>query len=336
MARIERDGVTYVWADGTGGYQTISDILQNFGTFYAEIDPPPAGDIDGRIVLSGLYSDNFEFEININQGRFNFIRNGHFASLLLPRGSRNRFHFFARWDPEAINVMVLEHGYGKLPETERAPIESFQSETATPFTTITSQLILWAREQNYLPAARLASEDEFFAKFVEVIGQVQERIEATGSQRAFWDFKQENGVPPIPKTEPQVTSTIHLLLDDAAVRNNFQIIPQAGAAGGNLDFQVNGTVEGGKLAVLAMEAKHAHSNDIEHGLFIQLPIYMRAVSADFGIYLVLWFKGKDFDKPAEVNFEQLQLKFILKRPRPPSNVRIMHLDLSIPAPPSKR
>ncbi len=120
------------------------------------------------------------------------------------------------------------------------------------------------------------------------------------------------------------------------MRKHFQIVPQAGAAGGNLDFQINKVVEGGKLAVLAIEAKHAHSKDIEHGLFTQLPTYMRAVSADFGIYLVLWFKGKDFDRPAETDFDQLRDKFELKRPRPPSNIRIMHLNLSIPAPPSKR
>lgn len=335
MGKIERDGITYVYADRTGGLQSIPDILQNFGTLYVAIDPPPGDDIGGQIVLSGFYSDQFEFEININKGRFNFIRNKKIASQPLPRGTRKRVHCFARWDPESIDVTVLEDGYGRLPATEKPPIESFQSETATLFTVVPDELIRWAREQNHLPTTSLVSAEDFFVEFVNIIYQMQESIEKTGGQRIFWDFKQGNGSPPTPKAEPQVTAGIHLLLKDAAVRKDFQIVPQAGAAGGNLDFQINKVVEGGKLAVLAMEAKHAHSKDIEHGLFTQLPTYMRAVSAEFGIYLVLWFKGKEFDRPAETDFDQLRDRFELKRPRPPNNVRIMHLNLSIPAPPSK-
>lgn len=336
MGKIERDGITYVYADGTGGLQSIPDILQNFGTLHVAIDPPPGKDIGGQIVLSGLYSDHFEFEININKDRFNFIRNGVSASQLLPQGTRKQVHCFARWGPESIDVTVLENGYGSLPASEKPPIESFQSETATPFTVVPDQLIRWARKQNYLPTTSLASADHFFVEFVSIIQQMQESIEKTGGQRIFWDFNQGNGGPPTPKAEPQVTAAIHLLLNDAAVHKDFQIVPQAGAAGGNLDFQINKVVEGGNLAVLAMEAKHAHSTNIEHGLFTQLPTYMRAVSAEFGIYLVLWFKGRDFDRPAETDFDQLRDKFELKKPSPPSNVRIMHLNLSIPAPPSKR
>ena len=336
MGKIERDGITYVYADGTGGLQSISDILQNFGTFHATIDPPPEDDIDGQIVLSGLYSDHFEFEININRRRFNFIRNGVIASQLLPRGTRTSVHCFARWGPESIDVTVLEDGYGRLPASEKPPIESFQSKTATIFTVVPDELIRWARQQNYLPTTNLASAEEFFVEFVNIIYHMQKTIEDTGSQRIFWDFKQGNGGPPTPKAEPQVTDAIHLLLKDAEVRKDFQIVPQAGAAGGNLDFQINKVVEGGKLAVLAMEAKHAHAQGVKHGLFTQLPAYMRAVSAEFGIYLVLWFRGNVSDQPTNTDFTQLQLKFQRERPRPPSNVRVMHLDLSIPAPPSKR
>lgn len=336
MGKIERDGITYVYADGTGGLQSIPDILQNIGTLHLIIDPPPEGDIDGQCVMTGLYSNHFVFEININRGRFNFIRNGVLASQILPRGTRKSVHFVARWDPESIDVTVLEDGYGGLSATEKPPIESFQSKTATPYTVVPDELIQWAHKQNHLPTISLASADKFFVEFVNIINHMQETIRETGCQRIFWDFKQGNGKPPTPKAEPQVTDAIHLLLKDAAVRKDFQIVPQAGAAGGNLDFQINKVVEGGKLAVLAMEAKHAHAQDVKHGLFTQLPAYMRAVSADFGVYLVLWFRGNVSNQPTKTDFTQLQLKFDRERPRPPGNVRVMHLDLSIPAPPSKR
>ena len=336
MAKIESDGVTYVYADGTGGLQSIPDILQNFGMLHVGIDPPPGEDIDGVVVLSGLYSDHFEFEININKGRFNFIRNGEIASQPLPRNTRKRIHCFARWGPESIDVTVLEDGYGGLPTTEKPPIELFQSEIGTPFTTVPDQLIRWARNQGFLTTTRIASADQFFVEFVNIVYQLQQSIEDTGSQRIFWDKQKRSDTARTPKAEPEVTAAIHLLLSDAALRNVFQIVPQAGAAGGNLDFQVNKVIEGGGLAVLAMEAKHAHSKDVEHGLFTQLPTYMRAVSADFGIYLVLWFKGDNFELPKESDFNQLLDQLVLHKPRPPSNVRIMHLDLSILPPPSKR
>jgi len=335
MAKIESDGVTYVYADGTGGLQSIPDILQNFGMLYVRISPESGKDIGGQIIFSGLYSNHFGFEININKGHFNFIRNSEFASQPLPQNTRKELHFMARWDPESIDVTVLEDGYGRLPAEKKPPIESFQSTTSTPYTTIPVQLIQWARDQSYLPTTEAVSADQFYIEFVNIVYQMQQTIEDTGSQRTFWDFKQGKGCAPTPKAEPQVTAAIDLVLRDAAVRNDFQIIPQAGAAGGNVDFQINKAVKDESIAVLAMEAKHAHATDIEHGLFKQFPTYMRSVSADFGIYLVLWFKGQDFDLPAESNFNELQNRLERKK-RPPSNVRIMHLDLSIPPPPSKR
>ena len=47
MGKIERDGITYVYAYGTGGLQSIPDILQIIGTLHLIIDPSPEGDIDG-------------------------------------------------------------------------------------------------------------------------------------------------------------------------------------------------------------------------------------------------------------------------------------------------
>lgn len=336
MTKIVSDGVTYIFADGTGGLQSIPDILQNFGTMYVKIGPPQNGDISGSIIFSSLYSDTFKFEINMNKRRFNFIRNKEIASQPLPRNTRKDLYCTARWDPESIDVTVLEDGYGGLPAAEKPPIETFQSETCTPYTTVPDQLLRWARARSYLQTTDVASADQFFVEFVNIIHQMQQTIEDKGSQRIFWNFEKGGDRARTPKAEPQVTAAIDLLLSDAAVRKDFQIVPQAGAAGGNLDFQVNKVTEGGGLAVLAMEAKHAHASDLKHGLINQLPAYMRAVTADFGIYLILWFKGEDFQFPVDSDFNALREKLELKGPRAPSNVRIMHLDLSIPSPPSKR
>lgn len=336
MGRIERSGVVYAYAEGTGGLQSIPDILQNFGTLHVQLAPPPGQDVEGQIVLVGLYSTGFELEININSGRFNLIRNGYAASQHLPMATGKSIHCFARWSPEWIDVTVLEHGYGAIPACDKQPLDSFQTRVDTPLTEVPDELIAWAREQSYLPPLVLGTEDDFFVEFINVLQQMQTTIDDTGSQRIFWDYGPTKGDKPFPKPEPQVTSALHMLLTDAAVRKDFQIIHQAGAAGGHLDFQINKVTANGRLAVLALEVKNAHATDLEHGLLTQLPVYMRSILAKRGVYLVLWFKGKQFDRPAELDFFHLRRKLEERRPRPPSNVRIMHLDLSIPAPPSNR
>jgi len=50
---------------------------------------------------------------------------------------------------------------------------------------------------------------------------------------------------------------------------------------------------------VCVEFKHAHSQDLFHGLREQLPAYMRAKGSDFGIYCVTYFKGENFSKPVQ-------------------------------------
>jgi hypothetical protein len=84
-----------------------------------------------------------------------------------------------------------------------------------------------------------------------------------------------------------------------------------------------------------MELKHAHSAAIFDGLEKQLPAYMKNKGAEFGVYGVLWFKGDEFDKPAE---EMLQFGAELHRRRLllPHDIAIETFDLTKPVPPSKQ
>ena len=72
---------------------------------------------------------------------------------------------------------------------------------------------------------------------------------------------------------------------------------------------------------------------LEHGLTNQLPEYMRAIDADYGIYLGLWYKCEAFDQPKE---SETDLGIRLMKMRPLTNIHVELFKLSLPQSPSKR
>lgn len=102
-----------------------------------------------------------------------------------------------------------------------------------------------------------------------------------------------------PKIEIYNHTPIHALLNQWAALHSVEIIPEAKNAAGNMDLCLVGSVVGVGNVSICIEIKHAHSDDIEHGLKVQLPEYMKRKGAVFGIYIVLWFKGEEwfFDRP---------------------------------------
>ena len=338
MTKIDHDGIIFYCPDELDGHVKISDVLQNFGTVMIHYKMPKKEDLrlQEQVVISGLKSENYNFQINITNGSFNFIRNEISVSLPLPDDASKDYFYWAIWGPEEIEVNIFESGYSSSPSDQRPPEERSIKRTKTPFTTVPDSLVTWARDLNMLPLTKLSTPGEFHIEFMNALDQIQNKIDSIGAHKLCWDYNGEKDKPPTPKAEPHVTVLIELLLKDVAAQKGFQIIPQAGAAGGSLDFQINKAVVGGKISVLAMEVKNAHATDIEHGLITQLPVYMRSISAEFGIYLVLWYKGKHFKRPKDESFPELHLSLTQSKPRPEKNIRILNLNLAIPEPPSKR
>ena len=103
-----------------------------------------------------------------------------------------------------------------------------------------------------------------------------------------------------------------------------------------MDFLVSGQLKTREIANVCVEFKHAHSRKLKSGLLKQLPAYMQTKGCDFGIYCVMFFKGKYFEKPEKYDLESLD--FYLKNLAGSaglSNIRILVLDLSYPIPPSQ-
>ena len=139
-----------------------------------------------------------------------------------------------------------------------------------------------------------------------------------------------------PKRETEIHPTIHALLFDIAIAQNFEVSPEHQIGGGQLDFLFTAPLTSGKTVPVCVEFKHAHSQDLFHGLREQLPAYMRAKGSDFGIYCVTYFKGRDFGKPEQYDKHTLQMALELaRRSAGLDRIAIRIFDLSRPESPSK-
>ena len=72
------------------------------------------------------------------------------------------------------------------------------------------------------------------------------------------------------------------------------------SSNGSLDFYFQYTKNDKSLRV-CVELKNAHNPKIEDVMIYQLPEYIKDTGNKDGIYLVLWYKDKQFDKPTKYN-----------------------------------
>jgi hypothetical protein len=317
--RVERRGIVVELPEVNGtAPMSVEELLANVGTVLVVADRK-IRTVVGRI--AGLYAPAFEFEINVNQQRFNVIRNGSLASVEIPASGTELVHLFARWNPDSIDVSVLPDKHDALPD--RPPIQSFQHGAATAYTIVPSTIVQWARENRLLPKPAFQNSAELHAAMRDAIASLQRRLDDNGARSLFW----ANGFEK-PKSEPEATKYIKALLDDLMLVNGVTLHQQVGAAGGSLDFLAEAFSKEGRRLRCCIEAKKSDANDVIHGIKVQLPAYMAAQGADSGIYLVLDYFERDRESA-----ESLE---VLLYKASQQNITTVFLDLSKPMPPSKR
>ena len=79
---------------------------------------------------------------------------------------------------------------------------------------------------------------------------------------------------------------------------------------------------------LILEIKNAHSCRLERGLTHQLPQYMSDREANYGVYGILWYKGRTFDEPADVTVEDCLIR--LRNMKPDEVHELVAFDVSFP------
>ncbi len=186
---------------------------------------------------------------------------------------------------------------------------------------------------DYLSARRLLLDThilsspllcEFVYRTTEMV--VKKSIEMRGVYRLLW--KDEEMA--VPQTEPRAQPLVKSLLQPILEIKGIQISREIVAANGSLDFHCSYTRDAG-LYKVCMEMKNAHHKQLDHGLEVQLPAYMRDENTRDGIFLVLWYKCASFPWPAR--FESAdELKAHLEQ-KVPNGLRVKPLVVDCTRPP---
>lgn len=126
---------------------------------------------------------------------------------------------------------------------------------------------------------------------------VKHNIEQHGGYTYLW--KNNSTGKLIPRTEPESQPYIFNLLRAVFDFMGIQISREVVSSNGEIDFLVTYTDSANTLLRVCVELKLAHSNKVENGVTLQLPAYMKGERCRYGIYVILWFKCSDFDKPTQ-------------------------------------
>lgn len=320
MPDFSDENVTARFADQATG-MAVSNLLSNVGTLHALWLPGGHGDI------FRVNGHGYEHCLWVDGTKVYFKRNQHLASRPINFPDQS-CHIALSWKIDRFQLAIFsdqEVGDDNVCETVPTPEGIYVPNT----------LVTWARQKHKLEKKTFQSIEEAVSVVLEAKQQTEQRIRDSNMYSLFWDFDRTSGPknPPKPKREPQSFGGIIGLLQDDAVIKGYTVVPEGGASSGKLDAHVIASLADGRQAKIAIEAKNAHSPDLEHGLMDQLPEYMRAIDADYGIYFALWYKCEVFDQPSEPSID---LGLRLSKMRPLENMYSDLFKLALPQSPSKR
>lgn len=180
--------------------------------------------------------------------------------------------------------------------------------------------ILFAFQDKY-EKKNIDSERELKSAIEEVIENVLKyQIEIRRWIEPFWDGQRtikyngsEIAIPKIPKSEPKIQPTLHVILDMALSPLGIHVIRESDEGIGSLDFRFLFTTKNGVPLSVGVEFKIAHHKKIKHGITKQLPAYLKAIKSTSGIFVVMWFKDPDiFKKPKKYEKEEME-EWIIKQ-----------------------
>ncbi len=324
------------------GHVTPRDLIEANGTLVFWINYSQLG-IGKQGYLFRVRSDRYYLEVGFTESSFYIARNESKFETPISADRPNEYVCcYAMWQPAKLSLLMLDKSYDEavsLGADAISEVEKCTKEIDTPLVLPPNSLITWARKQAIVPTIAYDSLSHFYQEVTFALQSIPDKATTANIYNAFWDITYRGPseiAPRKPKREPDIVAVVHGLLFDVAIAKNFEISPQYPLGGGKLDFLISGHLKTGEVANVCVEFKHAHSNKLRNGLLRQLPRYMQTKGCDFGIYCVMFFKGKYFERPKKYDLESLD--FYLKSLAGSaglSNIRILVFDLSYPKPPSQ-
>jgi hypothetical protein len=333
-------GVDFQIAPQLQGHVTLQSLIGAEGTLEFQMNYNQLG--EG--ILFRIKSADYYLEVGFTSTHFYIARNEDVLKRTLQRVylPTGKAHFFAIWAPGMLRLIILDETHGAAlasgAEVEQAVNERTSvldtKATIPPFTLIDA-----VRKSSLLPTQLYGSSEEVYDRVASALDTIPDRVTTTAMSSAFWDNVYEGRTlkSRTPKHEREIHPTIHGLLFDIALAQNFEVSPEHPIAGGRLDFLFTAPLTTGQIIRVCVEFKHAHSGqDLFHGLVSQLPAYMQAEGSDFGIYCVTYFKGRDFGEPQQYDKHSLKMALELaRRSAGLDRIAIRIFDLARAEPPSK-
>src|SRR3990170_1215925 len=325
------------------GHATPLDLITPNGTISFVTNYSEIGGIQSGFLFR-LRSQDYYFEVGFTQSHFYFARNQQrletpLTPIYRPSG---RVHCYAMWEPTQLSLIMLDESYdesiaGKPESAHIEEIERRKDILRTSATIPPYSLLTWARRESIAPTVTYDSVDHFNEVVTTSLQSISDKVASIGLHSPFWDITYgQRIVSRRPKRETDIHPTIHALLFDIAIAKNMQISPEYPISGGRLDFLISGPLSTGELAHVCVEFKHAHSDDLVHGLTKQLPAYMQAKGCSFGIYCVMYFRGPYFEEPKEQDAPNLLMHLRGEAAQAGlENIRLLLLDFSHSRTPSR-
>lgn len=295
----------------------------------------PAGTIDfnahqgflqNSVKLFTLSYRDFIFEAKINNGRVFIKRNNIYQHSEQYLGNEP-CQVALQWTADSIGCGVVP--YGSLTD-----MNHHMRSIHTPITVPPIEIVTILRKENLLSNNIYSNMDDLFSTVLDSLHCCQQDIRRHGAETLFWKTIDRTRKP---LNEPDITKGVASYLNIYGAMKNFDVLCETVAGNGNLDFYVVAPVANIQqgLGKIAIEAKKANSNDLEHGLAVQLPKYMESIRTNYGIYLVYWLKSVHYPNPSQNSYAELEIEKLHPIERP-NTIRTIGIDLSIGISPSQK
>ena len=317
------------------GQITYIDLINAIATLTIWLGYEGAKTKEGKLFF--IKSKNYHLEAGVSKYGLYLKRNNYLAVKKLDDVSRETKMIFClfTWNTDTLKVTALGDDFHHALNAggdETIEIEKRSTVVKTIPTIPPNSIIEWARKKAIVPVKIYEVERDFYEVVTSSFQSIQKIADYLGSLDQFWNTEDKKRKP---KKETEIHSIIHSLLYNIALAKNFDIHRESMIAGGNIEFILTGVLSSGKFINVCVEFKNAHSDKLKQGLIKQLPKYMEQKSSDYGLYIVLFFKGDDYDRPTET-IHSLEFKLNkLALDNGLSNIRILIWDLSKRITPSK-
>lgn len=307
------------------GYLSHLDLLKSEATLKCCLPKLPSGEETGFFLVK---SKDFLFVLFYSDDSLILQRNNVVSKISLKDVTSDKeLNLFALWTHSEIGIYVKVEDEKNLRK----------SRVSTPPVTPPPELVKSARKKGLVPTIHYENVHEFRQRIHASIETISQRIGEADAYKSFWNFVYEGRrvKQRLPKREPEVQPLLKCFLSDQMLMAGIEMIPEAHSGAGDVDFLLIGNVQNTGMEKICMEVKLAHSPDLEHGLFDQLPEYMRYHNAAYGIYCVLNYKGEWFNEPQfPTNELLLHLDQRRREMQVPEDDRIRVFEINLSKPPT--